>query len=465
MSLLLDALKKAADDKQKALQAESSDSALTVSALSESDPDNVESDSVISSGERQKPVDDQDFLVTSDATITDDVPAVTGIEEAEVLTLEELTDDIAEVKSEVVDTEDLSLDDVNQDQELAPNDLHLEDIGRANSAEFTVSDDALSMLIYKTNREVKHSKKIIMVGAISFGLAVLITGGVYYYLDMQAEISMLERKHQIAMQSMRAKTNNENAPEKSEIIEKLVGESNLDEKVEYAKQRISDSNNSFDRQGLDNKKAGKSNRDIKSSPALSIQKNKKLDPVGEKLDAAWLAYESGRYDVAKVMYKDILSIEKNNRDALLGLGAIAVIEKDNAVARDVYLAVLEQDPRDSMATAALASLHDESALESDEQYLISMLEKNPGAQHLNFALGNNYAKQNKWQSAQQHYFDAWQSDDENADYIFNLAVSMDQLNKQQQAVSFYKDSLVKAVNKQVGFSRQAVQKRIKELSE
>lgn len=444
MSLLLDALKKAADDKQKALQAESSDSAITVSALSESD---------------------QDLPVMNDATVTDEVQVVTGVDDTEVLTLEEVTDDIAEAKSTVVDTENLSLDEIEQDQDVATESPHLEDISRTSSGEFTVSDDALSMLIYKTNREVKHSKKIIMAGAISFGLAVLITGGVYYYLDMQAEISMLERKHQIAMQSMRAKTNNEKVPEKSEIIEKLVGESDLDEKVEYAKQRISDSNNSFDRQGLDNKKADKSNRDIKSSPALSIQKNNKLDPVGEKLDAAWLAYEGGRYDVAKVMYKDILSIEKNNRDALLGLGAIAVIEKDNAVARDVYLAVLEQDPRDSMATAALASLHDESALESDEQYLISMLEKNPGAQHLNFALGNNYAKQNKWQSAQQHYFDAWQSDDENADYIFNLAVSMDQLNKQQQAVNFYKDSLVKAVNKQVSFSRQAVQKRIKELSE
>ena len=361
MSLLLDALKKAADDKQKALQAESSDSALTVSALSESDQDSVRSDSAFTNGERQNPVDDQDLPVVNVATITDEVKVVTGVDDTEVLTLEEVTDDIAEAKSAVVDTENLSLDEIEQDQDVATESLHLEDIGRASSGEFTVSDDALSMLIYKTNREVKRSKKIVMAGALSIGMAVLITGGVYYYLDMQAEISMLERKHQIAMQSMRAKTNNEKAPEKSEIIEKLVSKSNLDEKVEYAKQRISDSNNSFDRQGLNNKKAGKSNRDIKSSPALSIQKNNKLDHVGEKLDAAWLAYESGRYDVAKVMYKDILSIEKNNRDALLGLGAIAVIEKDNAVARYVYLAVLEQDPRDSMATAALASLHDESA--------------------------------------------------------------------------------------------------------
>jgi len=42
---------------------------------------------------------------------------------------------------------------------------------------------------------------------------------------------------------------------------------------------------------------------------------------------------------------------------------------------------------------------------------------------------------------------------------------MDQLGKQQQAVDFYKDSLNKSKNKQVSFSREAVQKRITELSE
>jgi hypothetical protein len=156
------------------------------------------------------------------------------------------------------------------------------------------------MLIYKTNREVKHSKKIVLAGVLTIGLAVLITGGVYYYLDMQAEISTLERKHQIAMQSMRAKTNNENTPEKSEIIQKLVSESKLDEKVEYAKQRIS--NKALGGQGQVNNFTNKNKRDLKSASMLSIQKNNKSDPVGERLDAAWLAYEAGQYDVARTMY-------------------------------------------------------------------------------------------------------------------------------------------------------------------
>ena len=178
-----------------------------------------------------------------------------------------------------------------------------------------------------------------------------------------------------------------------------------------------------------------------------------------------MAYEAAQYDRAKKLYKEVLIAEENNRDALLGLGAIAVIEKNNTVARNTYILLLKQDPRDPIAIAALASLRNsEASTGADEKYLLKMLQKNPDDVHLNFALGNIYAKQDKWKLAQQSYFNAWQRDNENADYIFNLAVSMDQLGKQKQAVDFYRDCLSKSGDKQVSFSRKAVQKRITELS-
>lgn len=456
MSLLLDALKKAADDKQKSLQAESSDPVPVESSLSVPELENAES---------------------TDAIVSEDKLPVADTEE---LTLEDTDTDISEIRPVDTYTESLSLDEIGQEpgsstddghadkirtEQIQNEELSLQAASDVRAREFTVSDDALSMLINKTNRDVKQGKKIMIAGALVVGLTVLLLGGVYYYLDMQAEIATLERKHQIAMQSMRAKTNKEKVPEKSEIIRNLVSETGLDEKVQYAKQHISGDRDDSDAGVKVNKNAAKKKQNLKLANSLSIQKTKTSDPVGEKLDAAWLAYEGGRYDEAKNKYRAVLTIEENNRDALLGLGAIAVIEKSNAVAKEIYLSVLEQDPRDSMATAALAGLHDESSLKSDEEYLLSMLAKNPGAQHLSFALGNNYAQQDKWKTAQQYYFDAWQSDHENADYIFNLAVSMDQLDKGQQAIKFYKDSLLKAKHKQVSFSREAVEKRINELSE
>jgi len=99
-------------------------------------------------------------------------------------------------------------------EEKSAVDVELENKSDSRVEEFTVSDDALSMLIYKTNRDVKKEKKFIVYGILAAGLTVLLSGGVYYYLDMQAEIEALERRHQITMQSMRAKTNKEKTPEK-----------------------------------------------------------------------------------------------------------------------------------------------------------------------------------------------------------------------------------------------------------
>lgn len=475
MSLLLDALKKAADDKQKASQAEASDSAPPASNPIVQDQESQLETDDLSNGELRPAVDETELQLADESKTTNESVA----DATEELTLEEPDTDSDDKPLEAITEEGLSLNEEGLEDGVSVNahaakadtetkqkdELSLEDNGDAGSGGFTVSDDALSMLIYKTNSEIKQSKRYMIATALVASLFILVSGGIYYYLDMQAEISALERKHQIAMQSMRAKTNKEKTPEKSEIIRNLVGDSDLDEKVQYAKQHMNTDGQVSTVQPAVNNSAARNNRNLKQDAILSIQKSKKSDPVGEKLDAAWLAYESGQYDIAKGYYKDVLASERNNRDALLGLGAVAVIEKDHAVARDIYMSLLEQDPRDSIATAALAGMHDETTLKADEQYLLSMLDKSPSAQHLVFALGNNYAQQKKWKSAQQYYFDAWQSDSDNADYTFNLAVSMDQLNKSKQALGFYKDSLLKAKNKQVGFSREVVQKRINELSE
>jgi len=299
-----------------------------------------------------------------------------------------------------------------------------------------------------------------------FSLIVLTSGGIYYYMDMQAEIENLERNHLIAMQSMRSKTSEEKVREESKIIRSLTSETDLDDKVQYAKKHMADEKKSAQVKHSKAVVTAAVKVNSGAAPSVSFQKSNRVDPVAEKLDTAWSAYDAARYGQAKKLYNEVLQIETGNRDALLGIGAIAVIEKDYLLARDTYMSLLKQDPRDPIAIAALASFkNDGVALEKDEQFLLDMLQKTPDAPQLNFALGNIYAQQAKWKSAQQHYFNAWQHDIENADYIFNLAVSMDQLGKQQQALVFYQDCLTKSMNKQVSFSREAVQKRITEISE
>jgi tetratricopeptide (TPR) repeat protein len=468
MSLLLDALKKAADDKLKASQSgrvEVEQSAKASASDKKTKSSEANGESAISQELSLDAIDNA--KETPERALTDDVfhddeltlesfdsGAEHSISEIQ-LNNDSASVERASVVSDDVDRQEFDLQEREQSKET-------ED-GRTDS--FTVSDAALSMLLYKTNRDVKRGRKILYASIFIVSIAVIVISGIYYYLDTQAEIAALERKHQIEMLSMQSKTSQEKTKDKSAIIRNLVGDSDLDEKVRFAKKVVKAKPPAKKSTESNNSTVIKKNNTDVATGTMSLRRTNKIDPVGKTLDDAWLAYEKGQYDEAELLYKTVLGKEGKNRDALLGLGAIAVVEKNNSKAKEIYQSLLKLDPRDPIATAALASLQsDGSSLKSDEEYMLAMQQKNPDAPQLNFALGNIYAQQNQWKAAQQYYFNAWQQDTDNADYIYNLAVSMDQLGKDQQAISLYRDSLDKSANKQVSFSREAVAKRVNELS-
>jgi tetratricopeptide (TPR) repeat protein len=72
-----------------------------------------------------------------------------------------------------------------------------------------------------------------------------------------------------------------------------------------------------------------------------------------------------------------------------------------------------------------------------ESRLKSLLAQQPEAAYLHAALGGVYAEQNQWPSAQQAYFQAFRVDPASAEYAFNLAVSLDQMGKQDLALDYY----------------------------
>jgi uncharacterized protein HemY len=100
-----------------------------------------------------------------------------------------------------------------------------------------------------------------------------------------------------------------------------------------------------------------------------------------------------------------------------------------------------------------------------ESRLKTLLAQQPDAAALHFTLGNNYVTQLRWAEAQQSFFRALSIDPTNADYAFNLAVSLDHLNKIQLATKYYSKTLVLAGNKPVGFKKAQVSARLKELAQ
>jgi len=130
-----------------------------------------------------------------------------------------------------------------------------------------------------------------------------------------------------------------------------------------------------------------------------------------------------------------------------------------------YLRLLEIDPRDSHAVASLISLRGQLDPVASESRLKSLIANQPEAALLHFSLGNQYAQQSRWAEAQAAYFKAHSVDPENADYAFNLAVSLDQLHQGKLALEFYQRALALTDKRAPSFNPAHARLRVQELSE
>ena len=63
---------------------------------------------------------------------------------------------------------------------------------------------------------------------------------------------------------------------------------------------------------------------------------------------------------------------------------------------------------------------------------------------LHFTLGNQLAQQGRWAEAQQEYFKAFAAEPDNADFAYNLAVSLDHLRQPRLALEYYRRALALA---------------------
>ena len=181
--------------------------------------------------------------------------------------------------------------------------------------------------------------------------------------------------------------------------------------------------------------------------------------VHPRVEAGYSAYLSGDLATARSEYQQALREEPSNRDALLGLAALDVRAGRYEAAEGLYLRALQTDPRDAQAQAALLALRSgRSDPLATESRVKSLLAADPGAHALNFTLGNQLAQQNRWGEAQQEYFKAYTAEPDNADFAYNLAVSLDHL-RQGQALDYYQRAITLAEKHGASFDVAAARSR------
>jgi len=177
------------------------------------------------------------------------------------------------------------------------------------------------------------------------------------------------------------------------------------------------------------------------------------------LNQAYAAYRRGELAEAQRLYSQAAA-RGPAVDALLGLAAIASVQNRDADAQRLYSEVLEIDPRNAAAQAALLDLLGNTDSQATESRLKTLIERNPMPQ-LHQTLGNLYAEQGRWHEAQAAYFEAWRGAPNNADYAFNLAVSLDQLQQFPAALTYYEKAL--AIDGVHRFDRAQAEARLRQL--
>jgi Tfp pilus assembly protein PilF len=181
------------------------------------------------------------------------------------------------------------------------------------------------------------------------------------------------------------------------------------------------------------------------------------------LERAYDALQSGHGEEARRAYEEALRADGKNTDALLGLATLAAREGRDEEAHGYYLRALEADPKDATALAGVLGMDRPGYGEVTESRLKTLLSEQPDAPSLHFALGNLYARQQRWSEAQHAYFQAYAKDPDSPDLIFNLAVSLDHLRKDALAARYYRMALKATQSRVADFDPGLVKARLLEL--
>nr|WP_314898718.1 tetratricopeptide repeat protein [uncultured Deefgea sp.] len=208
--------------------------------------------------------------------------------------------------------------------------------------------------------------------------------------------------------------------------------------------------------------------EIKSYPnTKSITDSKELNPplkfvrqspqsgASDPVLQAWQAYQNGDLEQAELLYRKALLADPRQRDALLGMAAITQRRGDNAAASALYQRILRANPQDESAKAALLMLNSAQMPEQEAVQLEQSGQSDP------MALGQYFAAQQRWRQAQEQFFLAYSANPNNADAALNLAVSLDHLQQTALAKTYYHKAL--QTKETIHFERSKVEQRLAEL--
>ena len=198
---------------------------------------------------------------------------------------------------------------------------------------------------------------------------------------------------------------------------------------------------------------------------LEIRHDAPEEAVDATLQEGYRAYQAGDFASARAAYVRALQSNYRNRDALLGMAAIAVRQGRPEEAERFYRKQLEFDPLDEVAKAGLTGVARGLGTRERETALRNLGDTPASNAQTAVQLGNLYASEKRWGDAQQQYFRALTLEPGNPDHAFNLAVSLEHLDQPKLALDYYQKAQTLAAQRKPAFDPAELKSRIEALSQ
>ena len=201
-----------------------------------------------------------------------------------------------------------------------------------------------------------------------------------------------------------------------------------------------------------------------ASTTIQIITKNEVSEKDRWLNEAYTAYQRGDDQLALAKYNAVLEVDPGNRNALLARAAIKI--QNNRVAEAIrdYQVLLLSNPKDSLAMSSMIAVANYSPAQSETQLKL-MIRDEPNSPYLNFALGNIFGAQNRWQEAQGMYFTALENNPDDPNYAYNLAVSLEHIAKPNVAIAYYERALSNFSKGLATFDRAVVDARLELLKQ
>ena len=102
-------------------------------------------------------------------------------------------------QSSLVDAQDMNAAAASGSASLGEDEVSPDGIG---ATPLTVSDEALQILVHKANKQYRSSQVIVWGSVLFATFLIMFTGGVYFYYSMTDDVASIENRHKLVMRSV-----------------------------------------------------------------------------------------------------------------------------------------------------------------------------------------------------------------------------------------------------------------------